>query len=277
METVDLKERIREHWEHEVCGARWATDHASDRKLFFDEIERTRYIEEYMLREFADFKSAKGKKVLEVGLGTGTDFVQWARNGALAFGRDVTSASVDLVKERLRLEGLEADVARGDAEALEFPDQTFDIFYSWGVLMHAPNTEQTIAEAYRVLKPGGTFKIMLYKYPSVGATLIWLLYGLLRFDFRKPQQVIAENVESPNTKFFTIQEARAMVGRFFGAGKIVIRTYLGSGDLLTHVFSPKYQGWKWRLIKKLYPRWFVRHFLGHRFGTVMTIHATKAD
>ncbi len=274
-DTVGLKGRVKDHWEREVCGTRYGAEYAEDRRRYFAEIERTRYQQDYMLRDFAQFEKARGKKVLEIGLGAGTDFVQWIRHGAQAHGRDLTQASVKLVKERLALEGLEADVAQGDAESLEFPGNFFDIYYSWGVLMATPNTEKAIAEAHRVLKPGGTFMVMLYHSQAVATFLVWLLYGPLRLRAIGPRAAYFENVESPGMKVYSVSEARAMVGRHFRNHPIDIRTWLGSGDLLTHKFSPKYAAKKWEVLRALYPRWFVRHVLGHRFGTVMAIRTTK--
>lgn len=273
---IALKELVRDHWEREVCGSRYGTA-LDDRRRYFAEIEAARYQQDYMLRDFARFEEARGRKVLEVGIGAGTDFVQWARAGAPAYGRDLTQASVDMVRERLELEGLHGDIAVGDAESLGFPDDFFDVYYSWGVLHHTPDTQKALAEAHRVLKPGGVLKIMLYHFPSVGAMLVWLLYGPLRLNFQGPRALNAQHVESPGTKFYTVEEARQMVGRYFDPATIRIRTFLGSGDLLTHRFSEKYQGWRWKVAGILYPRWFVRHFLGHRWGGVMTIEAVKAS
>ena len=268
-----LKQRVRAHWEQEVCGSRYGE--AAERRAYFAEIERVRYEQDDMLRDFAQFETARGKKVLEVGVGAGTDLLQWARAGADVSGIDLTDAAVAMATEHLALEGFKANIARGDAERLTFPDNTFDIFYSWGVLHHTPNTAQTIAEAHRVLKPGGTLKVMLYHWPSVGALLVWLLYGPLRFRFVGPRACYAHYVESPGTQMFTVAEGRAMLGKYFPPDSIRIQTFLAAGDLLTQKLSPRYQSPVWRLAKVLFPRWFVRHVLGHRFGTVMTIEAKK--
>jgi len=273
----DAKAQVKEHWELDPCGARYGDEHAANRRAYFDEIERTRYEQDYMLKEFARFEESKGKRVLEVGLGAGTDFIQWARHGAIASGRDLTEASVALVKERLALEGLTADVAQGDAEALEFPDDTFDIYYSWGVLHHTPNPQRAFSEAHRVLKPGGVLRIMLYNYPSVSAALVWLAQGPLRFRFIGPRAAYARYVESPGTLMFSESEARAALGGMFAQQRIECHTYLGSGDLLTHKLSNRYRNPIWRIAKAIYPRWFVRHVIGHRYGTVLTIEATKSQ
>lgn len=268
-----LKAQVRSHWEQEVCGTRYGA--SEDRRTYFAEIERTRYEQDFMLRDFARFETARGKKVLEVGVGAGTDLAQWARVGAIVYGIDLTDAAVELSRERIALEGLSAQIARGDAEQLTFPNDYFDIYYSWGVLHHTPNTEQAISEACRVLRPGGTLKIMLYHWPSVGALLVWLLHGPLRMRFLGPRATYARYVESPGTRMFTVQEGRQMVGRHFPADSIRTATFLGPGDLLTQKASRRYEGPAWKLLQGIFPRWFVRHVIGDRFGTVMTIEATK--
>ncbi|HEU4879638.1 MAG TPA: class I SAM-dependent methyltransferase [Gemmatimonadaceae bacterium] len=271
--SEELKSQVRDHWEQEVCGTRYGA--SEDRRSFFAEIERTRYEQDDMLRAFACFNDARGKKVLEVGVGAGTDLTQWARAGATVYGIDLTDAAVELSREHLALEGLSAEITRGDAEHLTFSDNFFDIYYSWGVLHHTPNTEQAIAEAYRVLRPGGTLKIMLYHWPSVGALLVWLLYGPLRLRFLSPRATYARYVESPGTRMFSLREARGMIGRHFSPDSVRTSTFLAAGDLLTQKLSRRYKGLGWNLVQRFFPRWFVRRVLGNRFGTVMTIEATK--
>jgi len=270
-----LKELVRQHWEREVCGTRYGSDDARDRRRYFDAIDQARYQQEYMLHEFARFPEARGKRILEVGCGAGSDFMHWVRHGALAHGRDLSAAAVELVLERLALEGLLADVAQGDAEALEFPDNFFELYYSWGVLHHTPDPEAAVGEAYRVLMPGGVLKIMLYHYPSVTALLVWTLYGPLRLNFQGPRASYARHVESPGTRVFTRREALAMVSRHFPAGSVKISTHLGAGDLLLQKLSGRYQGAGWKTVQKIYPRWFVRRVLGDRLGTVMMVQAVK--
>lgn len=275
MDGASLKERVRAHWENEVCGSRYGLEKASDRRAFFKQIDDDRYVQDYMIKDFARFEETAGKRVLEVGLGTGADFSRWVKAGARASGRDLTSASVALVRERLALDGLSADVERGDAENLDFDDGTFDLYYSWGVLMATPDTRQAIAEAHRVLKPGGQLKIMLYHWPSVGAFLVWIRFGLLKGKLRGVRSVYYDNVESPGMKMYSVPEARALIGEFFRPETIVTETLLGSGDLLTHRLSDRYQGRIWKVLAAVYPRWFVRRVLGHRLGTNLMISARK--
>jgi ubiquinone/menaquinone biosynthesis C-methylase UbiE len=270
----ELKSRVKAHWEAESCGARYGEGQA-ERRDFFAQIEQERYRQDYMIPGFADFSSAKGKKVLEVGLGTGTDFMQWCRAGAQVTGRDLTDAAVGYVKERLQLEGLQADVSRGDAEALDLPSETFDIYYSWGVLHHTPDPEKAFAEACRVLKPGGTLKIMVYHYHSIATLLVWLANGPLRFNFQGPRACFFDHVESPGTKVYTRREIFASMAKLFPAENIKLQTYLAAGDLLNHKLSKRYSSPVWKILIALYPTWFVKAFVGHRLGSVLTVTATK--
>lgn len=271
-----LKTRVKSHWESEVCGSRYG-DPSLDRVAIFNQMDAARYSQEYMLCDFARFSEARGLRVLEVGLGVGADFLNWVHAGAIASGRDLTTASVELVRERLGLEGLTADVEVGDAEALDLPDSNFDLYYSWGVLHHTPDTEAAIAEAHRVLKPGGVIKIMLYHWPSVSAVLVWLAHGPLRGRLVHPRGVVAQHVESPGTKLFTKREAIELIRRHFGDVPVDVCTHLGAGDLLTHQLSSRYRGRLWRILQACYPRWFVLHVVGHRFGTALTIRAVKSQ
>jgi hypothetical protein len=96
-----LKQAIKEYWEAEPCGTRDIP--TEDRRAFFDRIERERYEWEPYIPEYAQFERARGKKLLEIGVGAGTDFINWVRHGAIATGVDLTQHGISLTKERLAL------------------------------------------------------------------------------------------------------------------------------------------------------------------------------
>jgi ubiquinone/menaquinone biosynthesis C-methylase UbiE len=69
--------------------------------------------------------------------------------------------------------------AIGDAEELSFPDRYFDCVYSWGVLHHSPDTRTAVCEIWRVLKEGGSAKLMIYHKWSLVGFMLWVRYALL--------------------------------------------------------------------------------------------------
>lgn len=207
---VEQKERVRSFWESEPCG--WAhADAPEGTKEFFDQVERKREELEPYIARFADFAGARGKRLLEIGVGLGTDFVRFARAGADATGVDLTERAVELVRRRLELEGLSGEVLVADAERLPFADESFDRVYSWGVLHHTPDTARAVGEAIRVLRPGGTLCVMLYARRSWVAFGFWVRHALLAGrPWRSVGHVLAAHMESEGTKAFTKRELRAM-------------------------------------------------------------------
>jgi ubiquinone/menaquinone biosynthesis C-methylase UbiE len=208
------KDAVRAHWEADPCGSRLA-DAAPGTREFFDQVEAERDRLEPFIPSFAEFDRWRGRRVLEVGVGLGTDFVRFVRGGAQATGIDLTEAAAALVRTRLELEGLDADVRAADAEELPFPDGSFDLVYSWGVLHHTPNTRKALDEVRRVLAPGGEARIMLYSRRSWFALGVWGKTALLRGrPWRSFTDVLAAHVESPGTKAYTGPELDRLFAGF---------------------------------------------------------------
>jgi SAM-dependent methyltransferase len=269
-----LKEAVRQHWQSEPCESRFG-DGTADRRSFFEEIDRARYEHSPFIPDFARFAEANGKRVLEVGLGSGSDFMRWARSGARLWGRDLTEASIALVRERLALEGLAADVGVGDVEALEFQDGFFDLVYSYGVIHHTPDTPRAVAEIHRVLKPGGAARIMIYHARGLTVFYEWLLFGPLSGKpLRSARDVMFHHNESLGTKVYTRGEARALFGAF---RQVNVRTVVDAGDSLDFPLSPRYRKvWLIRQAVKLSPvLQMLRPVLPSALGTTMLIEAIK--
>jgi ubiquinone/menaquinone biosynthesis C-methylase UbiE len=221
---VAWKARAREQWGANPCGTHVANQLEFGTREYFDAIERFRYTEaSAWMKEAVGFDRFPGKSVLEVGCGAGTDLLQFARGGALVTGLDLTPRSIEIVRRRFEVYGLEGQFAIGDAENLAFPDASFDLVYSFGVLHHTPDTERAISEVRRVLKPGGKAIVMLYHRTSLyywGALM--LKRGLLGGDLFKetPAQMMSRYVEysetggRPLVKAYTRKEARRLFRDF---------------------------------------------------------------
>ena len=185
----DIKTQVHDFWQSNPCGAKFTTARPGSRE-FFDAIEAHRYRTEPHIPEVVDFAQWRGRDVLEVGCGLGTDAVRFARAGARYTGLDLTERSIELVRSRFELEGLQGELRVADAETLPFGDSSFDLLYSHGVLHHTPATARAVAEAYRVIRPGGQAMVMLYHKNSynyyvnimtlrrLGARLLGFNWGL---------------------------------------------------------------------------------------------------
>lgn len=261
---MSLKEKVRAFWNSEPCGTRYLE--GSDE---FAAHARARYELEPHIFEFAGFSSARGMRVLEVGVGLGADYLEWLRGGAQATGIDLSQSSVERTRLRCRLAGYEPDLEVSDAENLTFANDTFDLVYSYGVMHHSVDVQRCMDEAWRVLKPGGLAKIMLYHHPSITGFLLWCRFGLIR---RKSiRQTVYDCLESPGTKSFTCAEIYRMMAKF---EEVTLRQVFSPGDLLLHKASPRFRAAIYRLVWGMYPRALVRR-LGPKYGLFLLITARK--
>ena len=110
----------------------------------------------------------RDKKLLEIGCHTGYNSLEFIKRGVNATAVDLTPAVVDFTRRHFETVGVSADEVKvGNAPDFTFPDNTFDAVWSNGVLHATGDTAQAIAEARRVLKPGGRAIIsQIYCKPS---------------------------------------------------------------------------------------------------------------
>ncbi|MGA9769960.1 MAG: class I SAM-dependent methyltransferase [Blastocatellia bacterium] len=218
------KQKAREQWSANPCGAHVARALEFGTRAYFDAIENYRY-QEYApwMKEAMGFDRYAGRRVLEIGCGTGTDLLQFARCGAHVTGLDLTPRSIEIARQRFSVYGCAGQFAIGDAENLAFPDESFDLIYSFGVLHHAPDTERAITEAHRVLRRGGRAVVMLYHRASLyywGGLIA--KRGLLKGELLRhtPAEMMSRYVEHTETegrplvKAYTRREARHLFRNF---------------------------------------------------------------
>jgi len=291
----NLKERVRAFWQANPCGVKFA-DAAPGTRRFYELVEAHRYTKEWHIPIAADFASARGLKVLEIGCGLGTDGAQFAEAGADYTGVDLTEAAVDLARKRFELFDLRGKFQTADAENLSFPDESFDLVYSHGVLHHTPETGKAIQEIHRVLRPGGRAAVMLYHRDSynyrinisllrrAGARLLRSEKGILlvhkitgepleslreharllkseKDSYLKPAEFLNQNTDgagNPLARVYSRTEARELFKDF---SEVVLKTYF-----LNKRWLP--------VVGKVLPR-SVESQLASRWGWHLWIYATK--
>ena len=156
-------------WSAHPCNSALST--AADRREYFSDIENRRYVAEPHIPAVARFGYFEGKDVLEIGCGVGTDGRRFSACGAKYIGINLDSGSTTLAREAFTVFGLPGRVEQMNAEQIEFPDSSFDHVYSFGVLHHSPQPIAIARQMMRVLRPGGTFTVMLYNRNSINYRL----------------------------------------------------------------------------------------------------------
>lgn len=238
----------------------------------FEYQREQRYSCEPEILAFTKFSKYSGARVLEIGVGLGADHQTWAEAGAFLHGIDLTARAIEITRKRFEIFELDTELQIADAENLPFQAETFDVVYSWGVLLYCPDMNKAVEEVRRVLRPGGVAIIMLYhKYSFVGY-MLWLRYALLRFKPWLSLHYIYHNyLEAKGTQAFTTEEALSFFGNF---KSVDIEINLSHGDLLSSEAGQRHRGILLTIARKIWPRSIIKRFFpGH--GLFMKIRAVK--
>lgn len=160
---VPTIEDVRGYWDRRPCNIRHGVAPVGTRE-YFDQVESRKYRVEPHIPGFADFGRWKGKRVLEVGCGIGTDAVNFARAGAELTAVELSGESLALCRQRFEVLGLSARLYQGNVEELSrvVPVEPYDLVYSFGVVHHTPAPRRGIEQIMRYLRPGAELRLMLY-------------------------------------------------------------------------------------------------------------------
>ena len=192
------QDTVQEFWNAHPCGDAIVGGlhdrFSGDYEEFFRRYDEWRYRLEDHIPECLDRTDWQGQQVLEIGLGQGAESEQLIRRGAGWSGLDLTTESVERVRTRLALRGLPfSDLRQGSALDIPWPDDSFDVVFSHGVLHHIPDISRAQAEIHRVLRPGGTLLAMVYARHSlnyqVSIRLIWRAALALAYPVRRSSLV----------------------------------------------------------------------------------------
>lgn len=216
----------RQFWNSNPCGGKWAS--------YGEFIAWYRTVEPYMFETLAHHEWNR-LRVLEVGCGQGALVNHLSGLGARIVGMDMSDQSLRRAAEGAKELGNDSvRLLHGDAERLPFADASFDSVVSFGVLHHTPDTDGAVQEVRRVLKPGGTATVMLYRTgnPKWWATTLLRSWGHASDRRRASRERIADRTRKthgvndargtallelfgvPTLKAYSNREAREMFRGF---------------------------------------------------------------
>jgi ubiquinone/menaquinone biosynthesis C-methylase UbiE len=238
-------------------------------------VEARKYFVEPHIPLFAQFERWRGKKVLEIGCGIGTDTINFARHGAWVTAVELSERSLEIAQKRAEVYGL-SDRIRfylGNAEELSrfVPVEPYDLIYSFGVIHHTPHPERVIAEMRHYARSGTTVKVMVYHRYSWKVLWILLTYG--KGQFWRLAELVAQYSEAqtgcPVTYTFTKREIRDLLERH---GFRVTEIWVD------HIFPYRIPDYvRYRYVKVWYFRWMPQplfRWLERHFGWHICVTAT---
>jgi SAM-dependent methyltransferase len=168
-------ESVKAYWDARPCNIRHSKKPLGS-KEYFDEVETRKYYVEPHIPGFAQFARWKGKRVLEVGCGIGTDTINFARAGAQVTAVDLSTESLAVAKQRAEVFGFKEQVKfyQADAERLSetVPVERYDLVYSFGVIHHTPQPARAAAQIRKFMGPDSELRLMVYAKNSWKSLMI---------------------------------------------------------------------------------------------------------
>lgn len=188
---------VQRYWDARPCNIRHSTKPVGS-KEYFDEVEARKYLVEPHIPAFAEFDRWRGKRVLEVGCGIGTDSINFARAGADLTAVELSGESLSIASQRAEVMGVADRIRFVQANAEELTsaldEEPYDLVYSFGVIHHTPHPDRALAEMRKLTAPGGTLKLMVYHRRSW--KVFWIVAALGQGRFWKADELIAEHSEA---------------------------------------------------------------------------------
>jgi len=209
--------KVKQYWNNRPCNIKHSAKEVGSKDYFEEVTERKYYVESH-IPNFAQFWEWRGKKVLEIGCGIGTDTQQFAENGARIVPVDLSEKSLEIARKRAEFYNLIVNFHHANAEQLSdyIPIDTFDLIYSFGVIHHSPHPEMIIEQIKKYMNKDSTLKIMIYN--KISWKVLWILLKYGKGKFWKLNELIAKYSEAqtgcPVTYAYTKRSARKLLKGF---------------------------------------------------------------
>ncbi|OOZ38793.1 phosphatidylethanolamine N-methyltransferase [Solemya pervernicosa gill symbiont] len=153
-------------------------------------------------------------EILLSGIGSGLD-LPYLPSGAHYHGIDITPAMLKRAERRATTLGIEIELQEGDAMALPYGDEQFDIVVMHLILAVVPEPQRALAEAARVLRPGGRIVILdKFLRPDQRAPLRRMINPLIRHIATRTD-VIFEEVHASCPNLQLSRNEAALAGGWF--------------------------------------------------------------
>lgn len=251
---------MRDFWNLRPCNIRHSAKTIGS-KEYFDEVEDRKYFVEPHIPTFAQFERWRGKRVLEIGCGIGTDTVNFARAGAEVTAVDLSDKSLEIARQRANIYGLKnIRFLQGNAEELSsfLPVEPYDLIYSFGVIHHTPYPERVIEELRCYCRSSTMLKIMVYHRNSWKALEILLREG--RGAFWRLSELVERHSEaqtgSPVTYTYTPRTIRKLLGGF--AIDFISINHIFPYRISDYVQYRYVKVWYWRHLPEFVFRWLEK-------------------
>jgi SAM-dependent methyltransferase len=192
---------VRNYWNQHIHDLEISKETPGSRGFFAD-LDQYHFEKLHHLLHLVDFDGYRGKRVLDVGCGAGTDLVRFAKGGAMVSGVDISASAIALARQNFSQQGLEADLREADGEHLPYDDGAFDLVFAHGVVQYTPDARTLVEECRRVLKPGGEAIFQVYNRIS------WLN------ALSKLMKVPLEHDDAPVLGKYSASEFRGMLTGF---------------------------------------------------------------
>ena len=203
-------ESVQAFWDSQPCDLVFGND--------WNEIQSVRYFMNPHVLEWADFEHWKGKKILEIGCGVGTDAITFAKYGAIVTATDISSISIAHAKRFAKDSGVGHNITFVVADSQRLNEylepQEFDLIYACGTLHHMPDPGKVIDQIRKYYSGShSVFKLLVYYRYS------WVPFALLirkgKGAFWRLNSIVTKYAEQqegcPITKMYSRRQARNLL------------------------------------------------------------------